>query len=567
MGRMSLIIVFSVIVITGMTFVSIREINNNATENSAEYAKETEENFDCNTLVEKLLNDYVENGNVNAQMEMGGAQGHIEPINISSTFMDTIRIVAHSESNRVEAVVSIVDNNFSLPDIPSPITCYSDSFNVQVKDSVLIDGGDSNPGIAINGAMDNHILDSLNASSHAHLRGNPQIDDSYEFSNDYIETFMKSYGGVNGWDRKFSGNNSELSQGDINIDPYHENAIFSDGNLKLAAYEENGSSGKISGSGILVVNGELDASNREFIWDGIIVANSLNLGPNDSISGGVLLGGGEDGGISFSGLKMEGEKEYRESGEYNVKETDIQGDRVIPESKYRANIDVIGGGYGNFNNRIHTLVDGQITNEVVEDNLGDLNNHNPSWNSYDDGEMEYYEEGTSLSIQGWVSRTYDDHGEGTDPITVSPHENDANLMVLKAGDEIPGWEGVGDQQSVNTYLENAGFTTSGGDDDDDDGSNQYVDIASNQAIYLFEWDDEWIWRDIDGDGDAEKIHNDYQDLIVLATFNTVEEVPGETNFKPVKIIYDQNNLDAVRNAFNNRFSPNVIITGIQWKEW
>src|SRR6056297_2749669 len=115
MGKMTLIIVFSVIIISGLTFVSIRETNANSADNSADYAKETINNYDCTGLIETALNKYLK-GEIGLQqpIEKGNSVAEIEQVN-STTLYDTVRIVANSPSGKVEAIVSLYNTSISLP--------------------------------------------------------------------------------------------------------------------------------------------------------------------------------------------------------------------------------------------------------------------------------------------------------------------------------------------------------------------------------------------------------------------------------------------------------------------
>jgi hypothetical protein len=80
------------------------------------------------------------------------------------------------------------------------------------------------------------------------------------------------------------------------------------------------------------------------------------------------------------------------------------------------------------------------------------------------------------------------------------------VYVLRDGDTPPNLAGFGDQDNASAYVRP--YLD----------ANNSIDIASNEAIYLFELGN-------DQTGEAA----DYQDVVILVTLTTEEQLTGTTH--------------------------------------
>jgi hypothetical protein len=607
MGRMSLIIVLGFIIIAGVTFVSLREVDMRSTDNTITNAYSVDRNFSAKDIAGHAIQMHLKQQGINtSDSTWMNCITSITSQRLSSVgaTLDTFLFNATAVVNGVEKNMTarVVYNARNVPVAHSPVTIHGNQASVSLSsisyingDNVTMDDMDGDAaydkyGITLTRA-DTVSLKLDMGEDTIKVVGNNKIPSMNQVNSDYYEDvnkYIQLYKGL----ADTSVLTGVLPGGQYGTEEAPK-VIYINGSTHMA--------GDVSGYGILAIEGSFSTTDTCTLnWKGLVInqpepdSNNVTLYLADSSA---IYGALVSGANAMSEVNCVGEVVF-----------DIINDEVVPGVDYKVRAQVLGAelsqedGSGDVSAEVTVYVGGDDVHTWSDVRYADMdawvdhrNQPSPEYYIWEDGEGQTHPAGSPVKIEcdfadGWP--------------TISSDENSDHLVVLRNGDDAPAMKASSGQADVESWL--------GAYIDSETG---LIRLGNNQAIYLFEansdnpwpkwenWSAWWINKGYHKDSETYEYHwwyriptdqmsyeycnyssqsraqflstitedlRDFQDCVVLATlFEPPDEPPvinpGDTtsNNKPVKIQNSQEAINLV-NQMMTGINADTNIVSIEW---
>ena len=274
MGRMSLLVVASIIIFSSMTFMSIQNTNQRSVESNSKYALKSESHSNAENLVEQLVQDYIRTGVTDKLVKNFGdpsqeIYGEMELIEGGD--QDTIKVVArdstYSEDYTVVEKAFVIGREAGPPplDQASPLGLAGPLGISLVNGSVDFNGWnrgipntDGVPAITVQDQEDaEQIRNTIDNAGSSRLIG-PQdvaVDNTFEYEDlNGLSTLLQK--NADSSIPEFNAGNQVWGTED------NPQITYRDGDLRA--------NGNVNGCGILAVNGSIDVRGA-FEWNGLVL--------------------------------------------------------------------------------------------------------------------------------------------------------------------------------------------------------------------------------------------------------------------------------------------------------
>jgi hypothetical protein len=512
MGKMSIIIVLTFILVAGTTFIGINEINRRNSEIIAENAEFAEADFSASDVIDYTIEQYIKTGNKNDDItsKWGNATvtSSITDLNIPDSPYDSLLITGVAEvgetSREIKARVTLRQG--ILP-ANNPLHVIATSCNLDMKKG-RISGYDENmdtsPGSADKTwgvtSSESDIVDALmeEYDTLEYLGKNPIIgkeDDDWKNHTESIaddepsiaytpgkidlQAFIDDY-------KNYSDFN--LTGGQIGNSDGTKKVYGAEDDFKIVYADQTSELiGDVEGYGILAIEGGLSTTDTNTLdWNGLVVCTdstgtnntSVYLADSTSVHGSLVAGG-----LSTNNATVNAQGKVDFS---------IIDDVVIPSEDFKITITILGSeltagpSYPDVDTHCRLNVGGSEINYWT--GAEDCDEGSPIiWSS-----TATYTANSEVEIVGIF--TNDPYYNNEERIVTSTSNSD-KLIVKRDGDPVPEMSGSSGQVDVETWL---------GSYIDDD--NNCITLGQNQAIYLYdynhldvssfefpEWNDYYNW--------------------------------------------------------------------------
>lgn len=495
MGRMSLIIVLGLIIISGSIFVTVKKVDVRSNENIASNAYSVDRNFSAKDVLDHAIQLHLkQKGISDSDTSWLNCITSIssEKISSSDAALDTVLFDAKVRINEIERPMKayVVYNAKNYPYSPGSVNIHGNQARVSLVSVASIDGnnwkmdgseGDDEYdkyGIALTRADTTNLkMDMGDDTTKVYgINKTPSMTKIDEGYYEDVDKYIQLYKGIA---------DVTITDGDMPGGQYGT----SDDPVVVYANGRTSMSGDVDGYGILAIEGSFSTTDTYTLdWKGLVICEpeadsssvTLYLADSSAIYGSLVTDAS-----AVSSVNCVGEVSFA-----------IVDDEVVPGADYQVRIEIIGaelsgsGGRGDVGVSAIAYIGGSeiyswsdVRYAEQDAYVDRASQPSPEYYIWEDDEDESHAAGEAIKVQcafwdGWP--------------TISSDENSDHLIVLRNGDSAPSMTGSSGQESVETWLK-AYVNT-------DDGTMQ---LGENQAIYLFDanektstwpsWEDHSDW--------------------------------------------------------------------------